>query len=122
MQVKNPNFFYTFDLNDNGQLRTVFWIHPRSRLASTYFSDVLTFDSTYLTNTYQISFYPFIGVNHHGQSTLLGCALLSDETTETFKWIFQSWLDANGGQPPNAIITDQDKAIEAAVRNVFSNA
>ena len=58
MQVKNPNFFYTFDLNDNGQLRTVFWIHPRSRLASTYFSDVLTFDSTYLINTYQMPFYP----------------------------------------------------------------
>ena len=64
-------------------------------------------------------FCPFVEVNHHGQSTLLGCTFLSDERTETFKWIFQSWLDANGGQPPNAIITNQDKAIEAVVRDVL---
>ena len=122
MQVRNPNFFYTLDLNDNGQLRSVFWIHPRSRLSCTYFGDVLSFDSTYLTNRYQMPFCPFVGVNHHGQSTLLGCALLSDERTETYKWVFQSWLDANGGQAPKAMVTDQDKAIEAAVREVFPNA
>lgn len=90
MQAKNPNFFYTVELNASGQLRSVFWIHPRSRMACTYFGDVVTFDSTYITNTYQMPFCPFVGVNHHGQSTLLGCALLSDETTDTFKWIFYS--------------------------------
>ena len=36
--------------------------------------------------------------------------------------MFKSWLDANGGRGPNAIITDQDKMIEAMVRDVFSNA
>ncbi|KAG1358646.1 putative protein FAR1-RELATED SEQUENCE 5 [Cocos nucifera] len=121
MQAKNANFYYTLDLNDNAQLRSVFWIHPRPRMACTYFSDVLTFDSTYLTNTFKMSFCPFVEVNHHGQSTLLGCALLSDETTKTFKWVFQSWLDENGGQAPNAIITDQDKAIEAAIKAIFPN-
>ena len=67
-------------------------------------------------------FYPFVRVNHHGQSTLLGCVLLSDEIMETFKWVFQSWLDENDGQAPNAIIINQDKTIEAAVKMIFPNA
>ncbi|XP_077219684.1 protein FAR1-RELATED SEQUENCE 5-like [Tasmannia lanceolata] len=37
-------------------------------------------------------FAPFTGVNHHRQSTLFGCALLADETEETFTWHrFCSW-------------------------------
>lgn len=68
---KNKNFFYPLEHNDNGQFKTIFWIHPRSRMSITYFDDILTFDSTYLTNIYQISFCLFVRVNHHEQPTLL---------------------------------------------------
>ena len=37
-----------------------------------------------------MSFAPFIGVNHHDQSILLGCELISHEDTETFKWLFDT--------------------------------
>ena len=90
-------------------------------MLSTYFDDVLTFDTTYLTNIYQMLFCPFVGVNHHGQSILLGYKLLSDERTKIFKWIFQSWVDENWGQPPNAIITNQAKTIKVAIKKVFLN-
>ncbi|XP_022856663.1 protein FAR1-RELATED SEQUENCE 5-like [Olea europaea var. sylvestris] len=42
----------------------------------------LTFNTTYLTNKYGLLFALFVGVNHHGQSTLLGCGLVS--STETY--------------------------------------
>ncbi|KAA8540142.1 hypothetical protein F0562_026834 [Nyssa sinensis] len=61
-------------------------------------------------------------VNHHGQSTLLGCGFISNEDTETFSWLFQSWLACMFGRAPNAIITDQDKAMQKAIENVFPNA
>jgi len=48
------------------------------------FGDVVSFDTTYLTNKYDMRFAPFVGVNHHGQSILLGCGLLSLEDTSTF--------------------------------------
>ena len=35
------------------------------------------FYTTYLTNKYDMTFAPFVGVNHHDQSILLGCGLLS---------------------------------------------
>lgn len=53
------------------------------------FGDVISFDTTYLIEKYDMPFAPFIGVNHHGQSILLGYELLSSEDTSTFVWLFQ---------------------------------
>lgn len=50
---------------------------------------------------------------------LLGCGLLSDESTESFLWLLKSWLTCMKGRPPSAIITDECVAIKAAVREVF---
>ncbi|XP_035545047.1 protein FAR1-RELATED SEQUENCE 8-like [Juglans regia] len=92
MQYKNPGFFALMDLDDDGRLKNVFWADPRSRAAYQDFGDVVTFDTTYLTNRYGMPFAPFVGVNHHGQSILLGAGLISSEDTETFTWLFQTWL------------------------------
>ncbi|XP_041025497.1 protein FAR1-RELATED SEQUENCE 5-like [Juglans microcarpa x Juglans regia] len=72
MQCKNPCFFALMDLDDEGRLKNIFWADPRSREAYQYFGDVVTFDTTYLTNRYEMPFAPFVGVNYHGQSILLG--------------------------------------------------
>ncbi|XP_028110444.1 protein FAR-RED IMPAIRED RESPONSE 1-like [Camellia sinensis] len=67
-------------------------------------------------------FAPFVGVNHHGQSILLGCGLLSSEDTNTFAWLFKSWLSCMSNHPPKAIITDQCRAIQNAIEIVFPQA
>ncbi|CAJ2669200.1 unnamed protein product [Trifolium pratense] len=67
-----------------------------------------------------MSFALFIGVNNHLQSRLLGCALLSNESMHTFIWLTKTWLRAMGGKPPNAIITDQDRAMKAAIKESWS--
>ncbi|XP_028091033.1 protein FAR1-RELATED SEQUENCE 5-like [Camellia sinensis] len=77
---------------------------------------------TYLVNKYDIPFAPFVGVNHHGQSILLGCGLISSEDTESFTWLFQSWLTCMFESPMSAIITDQDRATKKAIAKVFPNA
>ncbi|KAH9648102.1 protein FAR1-RELATED SEQUENCE [Citrus sinensis] len=64
-------------------------------------------------------FAPFFGVNHHGQSILLGCGLISHEDTETFTWLFEMWLSCMSNSPPIGIITDQDKAMQTAITNIF---
>ncbi|KAF5470739.1 hypothetical protein F2P56_011232, partial [Juglans regia] len=120
MQCKNPCFFALMDLDDEGRLKNVFWADPRSRKAYQYFGDVVTFDTTYLTNRYGMPFAPFVGVNHHGQSILLGARLISNENTETFVWLFQTWLKCMGGIAPKAIITDQDRAMKNAIAVIFS--
>ncbi|XP_022868809.1 protein FAR1-RELATED SEQUENCE 5-like [Olea europaea var. sylvestris] len=91
----------------------------RSRQAYKEFGDVVTFDTTYLTNKYDMPFTPFVGVNHHGQSTLLGCGLLSGEDINTFVWLFRTWLQCMHGQASHRIITDQDKAMQSTIEIVF---
>ncbi|XP_058764116.1 protein FAR-RED IMPAIRED RESPONSE 1-like [Vicia villosa] len=119
MREQNTNFFYDIDLDDDFHVRNVFWADARSRAAYEYFGDVVTFDTTYLTNKYDMPFAAFVGVNHHGQSTLLGCGLLSGEDTDSFVWLFKSWLRCMLEKPPMGIVTDQCKAMKNAIELVF---
>ncbi|XP_047319523.1 protein FAR-RED IMPAIRED RESPONSE 1-like [Impatiens glandulifera] len=121
MQSRNSNFFNVLDLDGESRIKNVFWADARSRATYDYFSDVITFDTTYLTNSYDMPFAPFVGVNHHGQSILLGCGLLSSENTESFIWLFKSWLTCMLGRAPKVIITDQCRAMAIAIEEVFPN-
>ncbi|KAI5340389.1 hypothetical protein L3X38_019663 [Prunus dulcis] len=121
MQSQNANFFCAIDLDENGWLRNVFWVDSRSRAAYEEFGDAITFDTTYLTNKYDMPFAPFVGVNHHGHSILLGCGLISSEDTETFVWLFKVWLACMSGHAPCGIITDQVRAMKNAIEIVFPN-
>lgn len=118
-QLKNPGFFYAFQMDAEGRLANCFWVDSRSKMAYKYFGGVVTFDPTYLTNKYKMPFVPFTGVNHHQQSILFGCALLWDETIESFFWFLSTWLEAMSGISPKTIITNQDAAISNAVAKVF---
>ncbi|KAF8400606.1 hypothetical protein HHK36_013905 [Tetracentron sinense] len=122
MQLKNPSFLYLMDLNDDGCLRNVFWADARSRAAYGYFGDVVAFDSTFLSNKYEIPLVGFVGLNHHGQSVLLGCGLVAGETTESYIWLFRAWLTCMSGRPPQAIITDRCKALQNVIAEVFPRA
>ncbi|KAM1714693.1 hypothetical protein ACFX12_025267 [Malus domestica] len=119
MQLTNPNFFYLMDFNDDGLLRNVFWIDARCRAACGYFGDVIYFDNTYLSNKYDIPLVAFVGINHHGQAVLLGCALLAGETTESYTWLFKAWLTCVSGHSPQTIITDRCKVLQSAIAEVF---
>ena len=90
MQAEDDRFYFSFNLDDEGRLKNIFWADPRSRAAYKSFGDVVTFEITYLTNKYGMSFTSFVGVNHHGHYILLGCGLISHEDTETFTWLFRT--------------------------------
>ena len=119
MQEKDDRFYYAMDVDDRSRLRNVFWADARSRVTYEYFGDGITFDTTYLTNPYKMSFAPFVGMNHHGQSTLLECGLISNENVDTFVWLFKSWMKCMLGRAPKAIITDQDQAMKRVIEIVF---
>ncbi|XP_064945813.1 protein FAR1-RELATED SEQUENCE 6-like isoform X1 [Musa acuminata AAA Group] len=119
MQAKNMSFFNTVDLDEEGCLRNVFWADARSRAAYQYYNDVVMLDTTYVINKYDLPLATFVGVNHHGQLVLLGCCLLSDETMETYGWLFKTWIACMYGEFPKAMITDQSKSIQTALSQVL---
>ncbi|KMT17704.1 hypothetical protein BVRB_2g036490 [Beta vulgaris subsp. vulgaris] len=115
MMAGNQIFFHMHRVDETNTLKDIMWVDARSRAAYEEFGDVVCFDATYLTNEYELPFCNFVGVNHHGQSILLGCALLSHENTETFEWLFSTWLSCMGGKAPVGILTDQCAAMRKAL-------
>ncbi|XP_058071649.1 protein FAR1-RELATED SEQUENCE 5-like [Magnolia sinica] len=119
MQSENPAFFYATKVDEDQSLQCIFWVDARSRMAYNYFGDVVYFDTKYKMEKYEVPFAPFIGVNHHQQSTLFGCALLFDETESSYVWLFNTWLEAMSGRHPVTIITNQNEAMGAAIEQVL---
>ena len=80
----------------------------------------MCFDTTYRTNQYDQPFAPFIEVNHHKQTFCsIHADLLYDETIESFKWLFKTFLSAMSGKQPKTILTDQSAAMAKAIAEVF---
>jgi hypothetical protein len=80
---------------------------------------VLSFDTTYNTNQYDLKFAPFMGVNHHMRSIFFGAAFLADEKIESYVWLFEAFLRAMGGKAPEFIVTDEDASMRAAIIIIF---
>ncbi|XP_072084579.1 protein FAR1-RELATED SEQUENCE 5-like [Arachis hypogaea] len=109
--------YITRELNLEGDhyIKHAFWADVRSRAAFDYFGNVVSFDNTYNTNRYNLVLGSFVGMNHHGQSTLLGCALMKNEDIQSFKWLFECWLRCMRGKAPKGILTDQCASIQRAI-------
>nr|KYP55294.1 Protein FAR1-RELATED SEQUENCE 5 [Cajanus cajan] len=118
-QAENPSFFFAVQGDDDHCMNNIFWVDPKARANYSYFGDTVTFDTTYRSNRYRLPFAPFTGINHHGQPVLFGCALLINESEESFVWLFKTWLEAMSGRPPVSITTDHDRVIRAAINHVF---
>lgn len=44
---------------------------------------------------------------------------MSDEKTETYKWVLESFLKAMGNKQPKVVVTDGDGAMREAIKHVF---
>jgi len=87
-----------------------------------YFGDVVSFDTTFGTNKESRPFGVFVGFNHFRETMVFGAVLMYDETFESFKWLFETFLKAYNGKQPKTIYTDQDAAMGKAVKEVFLEA
>jgi hypothetical protein len=101
----DPGYKYVIDRDEEGRIKTMMWTNTRSRLQYSHFGDAITFDTTYKTNKYEMPFGLFVGVNNHFQSVLLAGVLLTDETIETFRWVFREFAKLMGGKEPGTILT-----------------
>ncbi|XP_027067800.1 protein FAR1-RELATED SEQUENCE 5-like [Coffea arabica] len=111
MQLEDPNFFYAIQVDQDALITNIFWADGLMRVDYASFGDVVCFDTTYRKNNEGRPFALFVGVNNHKQTAIFGAALLYDETTSTFEWLFDTFARAMSGKKPNTILTDQDAAM-----------
>ena len=103
------------------RIANFFWADGEAIMDYDCFGDVLSFDTTFQTNKFEMPFAPLLGTNHHKQTILFGAALLCDETTDSFIWLFNTFLTAMSGKAPATIFTDQCAAMAKAIRIVLPN-
>lgn len=112
-------FYWDIQMDENGRLSNFFYRDSRARVDYEYFGDVISFDTTYRTNKYNLICAPFVGINHHKDNVMFGLAFMSDETETSFNWLFKTFLESMGGKQPETIFTDQCQAMMNAIESMF---
>ncbi|XP_072950357.1 protein FAR1-RELATED SEQUENCE 5-like [Typha angustifolia] len=119
MQAENPAFFYAIQLDQSNCVANVFWADARARMAYSYFGDAVVFDMTCKRNKRMVPFAVFTGMNHHRQVIVFGCAFMTDESEDSFSWLFETWMALMSRRKPVSFTTAYDHVLEAAALNVF---
>lgn len=119
MQQENLSFFYAVQVDEDDAMTNFFWADAKSMMDFAYFGDAVCLDTTYRLYGYGRPLVLFIGVNHHKQAVVFGSALLYDESTESFKWLLETFKMAMSGKQPKTILTDRSAAIDEAVAAVW---
>lgn len=87
-------------------------------MAYRYFGDVVTFDTTYRTNKYNMPFAPFTGINHHMHQLILAIHSYKMKVKQHFLGCLRLGLKL-WEVDPVSIITDQDLAMKSAISKVL---
>lgn len=121
VQIKSPGFYYTMRADEKNTVKIIFWTDARGKMDYELYGDFISFDTTFITNKYNMPLAPVVGINGHATNVIFGCALLEDQTTETFEWVFRTFVETMNGKKPNIIMTGQDVAMKKAIANHMSD-
>ena len=105
VQNESPGFYYTRRMDEENIVRSIFWTDARGRMNYDLYGDFISFDTTFSTNRYNMPFAPIVGINGHGKNVIFGCALIEDQTAETFEWVFKTFVETMNGKKPKIIMT-----------------
>ncbi|KAE8658650.1 hypothetical protein F3Y22_tig00116971pilonHSYRG01073 [Hibiscus syriacus] len=115
----DPRFFMTYSVDESGALYNLIWSDSTSRSDYICFSDVIAFDTTYKDNLYGRPIMPIVGVNHHHNTIVFATAIIVDETSQSFEWVLQNFLEAMMNKSHISVVTDGDRAMQRAIKSVI---
>ena len=83
-QIEDPTFFNAIEIDEeDGRIANFFWADGQSIMDYACFGDAVSFDTTFQTNKFEMTFTPILGTNHHKQTIIFGVALIFNETIES---------------------------------------
>ncbi|KAE8696576.1 hypothetical protein F3Y22_tig00110656pilonHSYRG00182 [Hibiscus syriacus] len=115
----HKDLYNALQRDESGALYNLIWSDSTSRSDYTCFGDVIAFDTTYKDNLYGRPIMPIVGVNHHHNTIVFATAIITDETSQSFEWVLQNFLEAMMNKSPISVVTDGDRAMQRAIKSVI---
>ena len=118
--LQSTNYYYRYEVDETGRIQNLFWAHPLSIQMMRSFPNLLLMDCTYKTNRFKLPLLNVAGITCTNR-TFFGCfCLLSSETEPSYRWALGQVSEIyDGQQKPTVIVTDRERALLAAIQNVF---
>uniref|UniRef100_A0A0A9DED4 Protein FAR1-RELATED SEQUENCE n=1 Tax=Arundo donax TaxID=35708 RepID=A0A0A9DED4_ARUDO len=119
-QAENPAFCYAVQLDRSNSVINFMWVDARARLLYRWwFGDAVALDLSCKRNSSSVPFVALTGLNHRRQVIVFGCALMTNESEDSFVWLFETWLAFMGGKKPVSFTIGYNRAVEMAAMKVF---
>ena len=116
----DDEFSYFVNINPStNELESVIWMCYEQKLSYSRFNDIIVYDNTYKSNRYDMPFGIFTGINNYGQSTCFSGTLMITESTQSFIWVFDHFLQLVNNHAPKVFLTDNDIAMGSAFNSTF---
>ncbi|KAI3448556.1 hypothetical protein Pfo_005221 [Paulownia fortunei] len=120
-QVENGDAAELLRYFKNKSNKDVLFKDARCRIDYEAFGDVLSINTTYKINKYNLICAPFIGINHHMHNVMFRLTFMSDKTEASFQWLFNTFLKSIGGKQLEIIFTDQCQEMLNAIETWHIN-
>ena len=118
----DPGFYFANSVDGDKRIGNLFWADSVSRYDYACFGDVVAFDSAFKRNRYNRPLVLMIGINHHSQTIIFGCGILSCETAENYSWLLSQFVECMGGRKPTSVVTDGDLSMSSAIKTMLPDA
>src|ERR1043165_1088910 len=93
---------------------------PTQRELYNKYNDVTIVDTTYNTNRFQMMLCIITVIDNNYRTRIVACAIIEDETLNTYKWIFENIL-AETSSSSKIIFTDSDPSMIRSIKDVYPN-
>lgn len=117
----HPDFTYVVEADEKNQLKGITFACRDSLAQFRKMSFVLSMDATYGTNRFNMPLLIISSVDPFGQTYIVSCSLLTEETTESYDIALESFKRLFGSIQlvVSTIFTDQEQALINAIEKHF---
>ncbi|KAJ5855723.1 uncharacterized protein N7529_009667 [Penicillium soppii] len=119
---KDGEWIFKYEIDDENHVTALFCMHKSSIAMLKLNPWVISMDCTYKTNMYGLPLLDIVGFAATGSSFHLGLAFMKDEKDDTYEVVLNCLAEAYefyGLSPPRTILTDKEKALMNAIKDVF---
>lgn len=103
------------------RLTSLLWMSPIQRELYSKYNDVVIVDSTYNTNKFQMILCIVTVVDNNYKTRIVACAIIEDETLDTYHWIFDSIFNETG-VAPRIVFSDSDPSLIRSIKDIYPDA